>query len=137
MRASVALAAVLGQWFFKARLKDDAPPNALGALTKAITKAIVIGTPSKTVAKTLWAVYLHLVEAHHGSHMDEHKEKEAIRLLGAECATLYATDARLGLMAQTVLRQGLTEGTSIEELFIGGYEGMLHWYATQSGSFRH
>lgn len=132
----VALAALLGQWFFKARLKDDAPADALGALTKAITRAIVIGTPSKAVAKKLWSVYTQLVEAHHGSHMDEQKEKEAIRLLGAECAKLYATSASLGDSAHATLRLGLTEGTSDDALFVAGYSDMLQRLANQSRQAR-
>lgn len=131
-----ALASLLGQWFVKAGLKNDAPPIALGVLTKAITRAALLPNLSKATAAKLWAVYIQLVEFHHGSLMDERKERDAIRLLGAECAELQLTKGRLGEMAQSSLRRGLTEGISADADFMAGYSETLLRLATQASQRR-
>lgn len=120
-----ALASLLGQWFVKAGLKDDAPPSALGVLTKAITRAAVPPGVSPATARKLWDVYIQLVEFHHGSFMDEKKERDAIRLLGAECAQLQVTHRGPGQKAHSALRLGLTEGTSPDADFTAGYSETL------------
>lgn len=127
-----ALASLLGQWFVKAGLKNDAPPNALGVLTKAITRAALLPNLSKATTAKLWAVYIQLVEFHHGPFMDERKERDAIRLLGAECAKLQVTKVGLGEMAHSSLRRGLTEGTSADADFMSGYAEALLRLATQA-----
>ncbi len=127
-----ALASLVGQWFVKAGLKNDAPPNALGVLTKAITRAALLPNLSKATAAKLWAVYIQLVELHHGSFMDERKERDAIRLLGAECAKLQVTNAGLGEMAHSSLRRGLTEGTSADADFMAEYSETLLRLRTQA-----
>lgn len=128
-----ALASLLGQWFVKAGMMNDAPPTALGVLTKAIMRAALPPNLSKATAAKLWAVYLDLVEFHHGSLMDEAKERGAIRLLGAECAELAMTNVSLGQMAHSSLRGGLTEGTSADADFMTGYSEMLQRLKTQPG----
>jgi hypothetical protein len=129
-----ALAALLGQWFVKAGLKNDAPPNALGVLTKAITRAAQRPDLSQITAAKLWAVYMQLVEFHHVAVMDERKEREAIRLLGAECAKFQVTDGCVGEMVHSSLRRGLTEGTSEDANFVAGYSEMLIHLRTQGGT---
>lgn len=131
-----ALASLLGQWFVKAGLKNDAPPNALSVLTKAITRAALLPGLSKATAAKLWAVYLELVEFHHGLFMDEGKERYAIRLLGAECAKLQVTNGGLGEMAHSSLRRGLTEGTSADADFMAGYSETLLRLRTQADQTR-
>jgi hypothetical protein len=131
-----ALASLLGQWFVKAGLKNDAPPTALGVLTKAITRAGLLPNLSKATAAKLWAVYIQLVEFHHGSFMDERKERDAIRLLGAECAKLQVTGGSLGEVAHSSLRRSLTEGTSVDENFLAGYSETLLRLRTQAGQTR-
>lgn len=128
-----ALSSLLGQWFVKAGLKNDAPPNALSVLTKAIIRAALLPNLSKATAAKLWAVYTQLVEFHHGSFMDERRERDAIRLLGAECAKLQVTNRGLGEMAHSSLRRGLTEGTSAEENFMAGYSETLLRLRTHAG----
>lgn len=131
-----ALASLLGQWFVKAGLKNDAPPTALGVLTKAITRAALPPNLSKATAAKLWAVYIQLVEFHHGAFMDERKERDAIRLLGEECGELQATSGSLGEVAHSSLRRGLTEGTSVDENFMAGYSETLLRLRTQAGQTR-
>jgi tetratricopeptide (TPR) repeat protein len=121
----VALAALLGQWFVKAGMKNDAPPQALGVLTMAITRAAQPGNLAKSTAKKFWSVYRALVEFHHGSRMDEPKEREAISLLGAECAKLQVTVPGAGENVYLGLRQALTEGTSDYSDFSSGYSNTL------------
>lgn len=133
---NVALASLLGQWFVKAGLKNDAPPSALGVLTKAITRAALLPELSTATAAKLWEVYIQLVEFHHHSFMDERKERDAIRLLGAECATLQVTDEGLGAMAHSSLRRGQTEGTSADADFVAGYSETLLRLRTQAGQTR-
>lgn len=128
-----ALSSIVGEWFVKAGLKNDAPPSALGILTKLITRAALDPALSPTVAGKFWAVYLQLVEFHHGPRMDEPKEVNAIRLLGAECAKLQVTTGGAGEVAQTALRRGLTEGTSIDSNFSEGYSDTLLRLRTQAG----
>ncbi|MCY1362226.1 hypothetical protein D9M69_489310 [compost metagenome] len=128
----VALAALLGQWFVKAGMTSDAPPTALGILTKAITRSAQPGWLSKSSAQKLWRVYRELVEFHFGEHMDESKEREAIRSLGAECAKLQATEPGMGEKVYSELRQALTEGTSDESIFSLGYSSTLLQLRMQS-----
>jgi tetratricopeptide (TPR) repeat protein len=121
----LALAALLGQWFVKAGMKNDAPTQALGILTKAITRAAQPDNLAKSTAKKFWAVYRALVEFHHGSRMDESKEREAILLLGAECAKLQVTAPGAGENVYFGLIQALTEGTSDYSYFRSGYSNTL------------
>lgn len=121
----VALAALLGQWFVKAGMKNDAPPQALRILTKAITKAAQPSYLTKSTAKKLWEVYRVLVEFHHGCRMDESKEREAISLLGAECAKLQVTATGAGENVYSELIKALTEGTSDYSGFSSGYSNTL------------
>lgn len=123
--SDIALASLLGQWFVKAGMKNDAPPQALEILTKAITKATQHGILSRSNAVKLWGVYRKLVEFHHGNYMDEPKEREAIRLLGAECAKLQVTTGGDGEKVYRELRQALTEGTSDDSVFSSGYSNAL------------
>jgi len=116
-----ALASLLGQWFVKAGLKNDAPPTALGVLTKAVIQTAQPPNRSNATAKKLWEVYMQLVEFHHGTAMDEQKEREAIKSLGAECAKLQMTNPGLGEVVYSSLRGGITEGTSPEADFVSGY----------------
>jgi len=119
--SNVALASVLGQWFVKAGLMNDAPPTPIGVLTKAIIQAaMALPLPSATATK-LWRLYLQLVEFHHGPEMDEQKEREATRRLGAECAKLQMTNPGLGAVVYSFLRMGLTEGTCEDGDFETGY----------------
>lgn len=120
-----ALASLLGQWFVKSGLKNDAPPDALAILTKAITRAASLPTLSKTTSAKLWAVYKKLVEFHYGPYMDEQKERNAIRMLGAECANMDTIDVGLGIEVQSALSAGLIPGTSEEEDFMNGYSKVL------------
>jgi hypothetical protein len=121
----IALAALLGQWFVKAGMKNDAPPQALGILTKAITRAAQRCNLAKSAANKLWAVYRALVEFHHGSRMDESKEREAIFLLGAECAKLQVTVPGTGEIVYLGLVQALTDGTSDYSDFSSSYSDTL------------
>jgi len=121
----VALAALLGLWFVKAGMKNDAPPQALGILTKAVTRATQPGNLAKSTSNKFWAVYRALVEFHHGSRMDESKEREAIFLLGAECAKLQVTASGAGENVYFGLIQALTEGTSDYFYFSSGYSNTL------------
>lgn len=116
-----ALASLLGQWFVKAGLKDDAPPTALGVLTKAIIQTALPPIHSNAISKKIWEVYMQLVEFHHGIAMDEQKEREAIKLLGAECAKLQMINPGLGEIVYSSLRKGLTEGTCDDGYFEAGY----------------
>lgn len=120
-----ALASILGHWFVKAGLKSDAPPSALGVLTKAITRVAMIVTPSKAIAAKLWSVFRQIVQFHHAALMDEKKEREAIVLLGAECAKLQLSNPGAGQAAQLSLRLGLTEETSDDAAFMAGYTDTL------------
>jgi hypothetical protein len=123
--SDLALAALLGQWFVKAGMKNDAPPQALGILTKAITSAAQPDNLARSTANKFWAVYRALVEFHHGSRMDELKEREAILLLGAECAKLQVTSPGAGENVYFGLIQALTEGTSDYSYFRSGYSNTL------------
>lgn len=132
----VALAALLGQWFVKAGMRNDAPPQALGILTKAITRSAQPANLTRNTAEKLWAVYNALVEFHHGNYMDESKEREAIRLLGVECAKLQVTNPGVGEKVYMELRQALTEGTSDDSDFSSGYSTTLLHLRTQSQQAR-
>lgn len=123
--SEVAMASVLGQWYLRAGLKNDAPPTALQVLTKAIVRAAQQAPISEGSAARLWAVFKKLVEHHHGSYMDEAKEREAIRLLGAECAKLHVTSRQGGELAFNGLRGALTDGTSDYWDFSSAYSTTL------------
>ncbi|PAU66562.1 hypothetical protein BZL41_01045 [Pseudomonas sp. PIC25] len=64
--------------------------------------------------------------------MDESKEREAIRLLGVECAKLQVTNPGVGEKVYMELRQALTEGTSDDSNFSSGYSTTLLHLRTQS-----
>jgi tetratricopeptide (TPR) repeat protein len=132
----VALAALLGQWFVKAGLKNDAPAQALGILTKAIIRSAQPANLTRNTAEKLWAVYKALVEFHHGNYMDELKEREAIRLLGVECAKLQVTTLGDGENVYMGLRQALTDGTSDDSDFSSGYSNTLLHLRMQSRQSR-
>lgn len=132
----VALAALLGQWFVKAGMKNDAPPQALGILTKAIARSAQPVNLTRNTAEKLWAVYKALVEFHHGNYMDESKEREAIRLLGVECAKLQVTNPGVGEKVYMELKQALTEGTSDDYDLSSGYSTTLLHLRTQSQQTR-
>jgi hypothetical protein len=68
--------------------------------------------PFEGYGREALGVYIQLEEFHHGSFMDERKERDSIRLLGAECAKLQVTSGSFGEAAHSSLRPGLTEGTS-------------------------
>ncbi|MEJ6819612.1 DUF4365 domain-containing protein [Pseudomonas sp. LF-5] len=129
---NVALAALLGQWFVKAGMKNDAPAQALGVLTKAITRSAQPAKLTRNTAVKFWAVYKALVEFHHGNYMDESKEHEAIRLLGSECAKLQVTTPGDGEKVYMGLRQALTDGTSDDSDFSSGYSTTLLHLRMQS-----
>lgn len=129
---NAALAALLGQWFVKAGMKNDAPPQALGVLTKAIIRSALPSTLTRCTAEKLWSVYKTLVEYHHRNYMDEAKEREAIRLLGVECAELQVAQPGMGEHAFMGLRQALTEDTSDYSDFASGYSSALLHLRTQS-----
>lgn len=126
-----ALSSIFGQWFVKAGMKNDAPTSALGVLTKAITRAAADPNLSAATVSKFWAVYLQLVEFHHGPKMDEAKEREAIRLLGAECAKLQVTADGAGEVVHATLRRGLTDATSRDSDFSGAYSETLLRLRTQ------
>lgn len=130
--SNVALAALLGQWFVKAGMKNDAPAQALGILTKAITRSAQLAKLTRNTAEKFWAVYKALVEFHHGNYMDELKEHEAIRLLGVECAKLQVTTPEDGEKVYMGLRQALTDGTSDDSDFSSGYSTTLLHLRMQS-----
>ena len=120
-----AVAALFVQWFARAGLKKDAPPSAIEVLTRLVVSSAQIALLSKQSAFRLWAVYRRLVEHHHGSYMDETKEREGIEFLGAECAKLYATDRERGEIAFEGLKKGLTVGTSDYSNFSSAYSTTL------------
>jgi len=121
----VAAAAVLGQWYVRAGLKNDAPPSALQVLTRLVLRAAQPGHLSKPASYLLWSVYKRLVEHQHGSYMDEAKEREGIQLLGVECAKLQATNRQVGEVVFNGLREGLTDGTSDYANFSSAYSTTL------------
>ncbi|MER1969196.1 hypothetical protein, partial [Castellaniella sp. GW247-6E4] len=131
-----ALASLIGLWFVKAGLKSDAPQNPLRILTKAITRAALSPNLTEAASSKLWNVYAQLVEFHHGALMDVRKEREAVGLLGAECAKLQTTDAELGQTIQSALRLGLTEGTSTDADFMAGFSTALVRIGTQTNQAR-
>ena len=125
----VSVAAVIGQWYVKAGLKNDAPPSALQVLTKLVVRAAQLYPLPKPSAHRLWAVFKLLVEFHHGRYMDEAKEREGIRLLGQECAKLNTTTHLEGEIAFIGLRAGLTEDTSDYSDFSSAYSTTLVRFA--------
>jgi hypothetical protein len=116
-----ALASIVGHWFVKAGLKNDAPPSAMDVLTKVILRAALVSELSRPVAKKLWNVFLQLLELHYGNMMDEQKEREAVRRLGAECGKLQVRNQLAGEAAHKGLRLGLNEGTSEDSDFVAAY----------------
>lgn len=131
-----ALASLLGQWFVKAGLKNDAPPTTLGVLTKAIIQTALPPSRSNATAKKLWEVYMQLIEYHHGTAMDEQKERDAIKSLGAECAKLQMTNPGLGAEVYSSLRKGLTEGTCDDGYFEAGYSSERQRPLVQSNQLK-
>jgi hypothetical protein len=113
-------------------MKNDAPAQALGVLTKAITRSAQPAKLTRNTAVKFWAVYKALVEFHHGNYMDESKEHEAIRLLGSECAKLQVTTPGDGEKVYMGLRQALTDGTSDDSDFSSGYSTTLLHLRMQS-----
>ena len=134
--SNAALASLLGQWFIKAGLMNDAPPTPIGVLTKAIIQASVTSPVSSTVAEKFWGIYRQLVEFHHGPEMDEQKERAATRMLGAECAKLQMTNPGLGAALYSSLRKGLTEGTCEDGDFETGYSSERLRPLGKPGQFR-
>lgn len=122
---NVSIAALMGQWFVKVGLKNDAPSDPLEMLTLLIVIAAARETLESHTAQNLLSVYKSLVEFHHGDRMDETKEREAIRRLGAKCAQLHKKSSENAEHIFNGLRQGFTEGTSDEAAFSSGYSGAL------------
>ena len=123
--SSEAVAALLGQWLVKASMKQDAPAGSLGALIQVVILAASRPGLSETSAARLWRAYLLLVEFRHGDSMDERKEAEAIRMLGAECAKVYKQNADAARALHAALRKGLAQGTSADGNFTRGYSDAL------------
>jgi tetratricopeptide (TPR) repeat protein len=123
--SNIALSALLAQWFVKAGMKRDAPSTALNALTQLVLLAVQPANLSKESSERLWDVYLSLVEFHHGDLMDESREREAVRLLGAECARTGVANGGSGSNLHLSLRQALTAGTSRDSTFVDAYSNTL------------
>lgn len=132
---AIGLAAFLNQWFVKAAMKKDAPPQAVQTLTRLISESARHGHLSKPHARRIWFVYMSLVESHHGDHMDELREKQAIQLLGAQCARLQVTEPGVGQHVYVSLNAGLTEDTSEQSAFSSGYSAAL--ISLKNSSRRH
>lgn len=117
----ILLAALMRHWHVKAAMKNDAPSQALETIVILIITAALMGHLPKPCAKQLWAVYMLLVESHHGDRMDEGLEKGAIRLLGTRCAQLESVEAGEGLRIFTALNEALTRGTIDQYEFAKAY----------------
>lgn len=122
---NVSLAALMGQWFVKVGLKNDAPSDPIEMLMLLIIIAAARETLETRSAQNLLSVYKSLVEFHHGDRMDEMKEREAIRRLGAKCAQLHKELSGNAEHIFNGLRHGFTEGTSDEAAFSSGYTDAL------------
>lgn len=119
--SDVGLAALLRQWYVKAAMKKDAPSHGLETITLLILTAAMMGDLPKPSANRAWRVYLLLVEAHHGSRMDERLEREAIRLLAAQCAKLEVIEPGEGQRIYSAINESLTRGTVDQSEFSSAY----------------
>ena len=120
-----ALAAIMKQWFIKVAMKNDAPPGKERIVVKVISLAGLVAETTPASAAKLWAVFRSLIGSIHGDQMDEARERQSIRLLGAECANFNQLAQGSGELAFKALRKGLVEGTSDESDYVEGYTQAL------------
>jgi hypothetical protein len=119
--SDIAVTSLLRQWYVKASLKKDAPPDSLQTITLLILFAALANDLPKPHVKRLWSIFTALVEAHHGDRMDEALEREAIRLLGRQCAALEAIEPGTGEVVHGVFNECLTQGTTEQASFSAAY----------------
>ena len=120
--STAEISAAMGVWYFKAKLREDAPfPST--ALLSFLTFQTAGSGPSlnASAAKRLWNVYGALVELSHGAQMDEEKERESIAMLGAVGAQIDFASPQGAQSAKEWLNLKLTEGTSDHDCFHRGY----------------
>ena len=106
-------------------MKNDAPPGKERIVVKVISLAGLVAETTPASAAKLWAVFRSLIGSIHGDQMDEARERQSIRLLGAECANFNQLAQGSGELAFKALRKGLVEGTSDESDYVEGYTQAL------------
>jgi len=122
----VAIAAVVGIWYIKTKLRGDSTHPPLNLLSNLTLLTIAQNpAPDETGVRRLWDVYLGLVEFEHKDHMDEEKERDARRALAADAAKSDAELAKKGVRIDESLRErlmrGLTPSTEAADVFSDAY----------------
>ena len=118
-----SIAALIGLWHEKARLRSDAPQPPIAGVVLVILRASAIAQPlAEAEARRIWEIFRALVEVEHGRYMDEKKEAEAINLVGKIAAELDVEHPLKGNDTfRSSLEEGLTKGTSDHNSFVRGY----------------
>lgn len=126
-----SIGALMGLWFGKAKLREDAPSPVMRILVHLVLAAVMrLKTESEDVIRRIWTVYRSLVELHFGDEMDERKEQQSLSLMGAGAAELEIKSS-LGVDAvRRKLALGLTRGTADAESFNSGYQARYYRDAT-------
>ena len=122
----VAIASIIGVWYIKTKLVANAPHPPVRILTRLFVLAAVNGhTMSVETSRKLWALYQSLVEFEYGDQMDSAKERQAVHVMGVECAEYDHQHNSAPVQVKKWLENGLTPGVSTHDIFCRGYSETL------------
>ncbi|UUZ72719.1 hypothetical protein LP415_03615 [Polaromonas sp. P1(28)-8] len=120
--SDIAIASVVGVWYLKMKLHDEALSPAIGIIANTLAlSAAALPTITVNTSKRFWNILMAMVELDHGNSMDEDKEREAIRLMAKLCVGYDVKAPDLPESFKDRFLKGLTKDTSPADTFLSAY----------------